>query len=164
MVNVRKEVDVEVTVNGTTYIETYIYNYIKKYSLSVEDVIPIEPHRQSVEVYELRDGNGTREYWILLYSGVLEVKSNDTTVVSGLSSFITYRSIKNAVKIGEGFKAQVSLSKPAYEIIIVLPSYELYSHAAILNKSSIKADVKLDENIKLSNLYEIKAKSRKSRV
>lgn len=156
VVNVRKEVDVEVTVNGTTYIETYVYNYIKKHSLRVEDAIPVVQHRQSVEVYELRDENGTIEYWILLHSGVSEVKSNDTAVVSGLSSFITYRSIKNAVKVGEGFKAQISLSEPAYEVV-VLPSYELYSHAAILDKDSVKADVKLDENIKLGNLYEIKA-------
>ena len=156
VVNVRKEVDVEVTVNGTRYIETYVYNYTEKYSLSVEDVIPVEPHRQSVDVYELRDENGTREYWILLHSGVSGIKSNDTVVVSGLSSFITYRSIKNAVKIGEGFRAQVSLSEPAYEIV-VLPSYELYSHTAVLDRDSVKADVKLDENIKLGNLYEIKA-------
>ncbi len=156
VVNVRKEVDVEVTVNGTTYIETYVYTYTEKYILSVEDVISVVPHRQSVKVYELRDENGTREYWVLLHSGVLEVRSNDTIVVGGLSSFITYRSIKNAVKIGEGFKTQISLSEPAYEII-VLPSYELYSHAAVLDKDSVKADVKLDKNIKLSNLYEIKA-------
>ena len=49
---------------------------------------------------------------------------------------------------------KISLSEPAYEIV-VLPSYELYSHAAILDKDSVKADVKLD--IKLGNLYEIKA-------
>ncbi|WP_048095722.1 hypothetical protein [Archaeoglobus fulgidus] len=156
VVNVRKEVDVEVTVNGTTYIETYVYNYTKKYSLSVEDVIPVVPHRQSVDVYELRDENGTIEYWILLHSGVSEIRSNDTVVVGGLSSFITYRSIKSAVKVGEGFKAQISLSEPAYEVV-VLPSYELYSHAAVLDKDSVKADVKLGDNIKLGNLYEIKA-------
>jgi len=156
VVNVRKEVDVEVTVNGTTYIETYVYNYTEKYSLRVEDVIPVLQHRQSVDVYELRDENGTIEYWILLHSGVSEIRSNNSIVVGGLSSFITYRSIKNAVKVGEGFKAQISLSEPAYEII-VLPSYELYSHAAILDKDSVKADVKLGDNIKLGNLYEIKA-------
>ena len=156
VVNVRKEVDVGVTVNGTTYVETYVYNYTEKYSLSVKDVIPVVPHRQSVNVYELRDENGTREYWILLHSGVLEIRSNDTIVVGGLSSFITYKSIKNAVKIGERFKAQISISEPAYEVV-VLPSYELYSHAAVLDKDSIKADVKLGDNIKLGNLYEIKA-------
>ena len=156
IVNVRKEVDVEVTVNGTTYIETYVYNYTEKYILSVEDVIPVVQHRRSVKVYELRDENGTIEYWILLHSGVSEIRSNDTVVVGGISSFITYRSIKNAVKIGEGFKTQISLSEPAYEII-VLPSYELYSHAAILDKDSVKADVKLSNNIKLGDLYEIKS-------
>jgi hypothetical protein len=156
VVNVRKEVDVEVTVNGTTYIETYVYNYTEKYSLSVEDVIPVVQHRQSVDVYELRDENGTREYWILLHSDVSEIKSNDTVVVGGLSSFITYRSIKSAVKVGEGFKAQVSLSEPAYEVV-VLPAYELYSHTAVLDRNSVKADVKLGDNIKLGNLYEIKA-------
>ncbi len=156
VVNVRKEVDIEVTVNGSTYVETYVYNYVEKYSLRVEDVIPVLQHRQSVDVYELRDENGTREYWILLHSGVSEIRSNNSVVVGGLSSFITYRLIKNAVKIGEGFKAQISLSEPAYEVV-VLPSYELYSHAAVLDKDSVKADVKLDENIKLGSLYEIKA-------
>ena len=156
VVNVRKEVDVEVTVNGTTYIETYVYNYTEKYTLSVRDVIPVMQHRQSVEVYELKDENRTREYWILLHSGVLEIKSKDTIVVGGLSSFITYRSIKNAVKIGNGFKAQISLSEPAYEVV-VLPSYELYSHVAVLDRDSVNADVKLGDNIKLGDLYEIKA-------
>jgi len=98
VINVRKEVDVEVTVNGTTYIETYVYDYTEKYILSVEDVIPVVQHRRSVKVYELRDESGTIEYWILLHSGVSEIRSNDTVVVGGISSFITYSIDKECCK------------------------------------------------------------------
>jgi len=46
---------------------------------------------------------------------------------------------------------QISLSKLAYKVV-VLPSYELFACS-----NTVKADVKLDENIKLDNLYEINA-------
>ena len=153
VINVRKEVDVEVTRNNTTYIVTHVYHYTQHHSLSVADNIPLEFCKPS-DVYMLKDEKGILEYWVFPNRFVAEIRSNGTAV-GGLMSFLTYRTVKDAVI--KPLNSHEALSEPAYEVL-ALPAYQLTSNnVAILDRKVEEAEVSLEKDFTVGSLYRVKA-------